>query len=128
MGNINQWRWKKWVITEEQTENVIKHLKNGIGVEDIAKILSLSTYQVNRVYSEMILNKTKYPSLSLCKLRKTEPYYSNEMDYGTQKLKYNYEECKTEYNLVGKEPTFFGERKDVTIKTFSGVVNPHQSN
>ena len=108
MGNINQWRWKKWVITEEQTENVIKHLKNGIGVEDIAKILSLSTYQVNRVYSEMILNKTKYPSLSLCKLRKTEPYYKNEMNYGTHKPTYTIEEVESEYDTNGKPPTMFG--------------------
>lgn len=59
---------------------------------------------------------------------KSDTYYSNEMDYGKQKLKYNYEECKAEYDLVGKEPTIYGKRKDLTIKTFSRMVNSHQSN
>ena len=56
---------------------------------------------------------------------KSETYYTNELDYGKLNLNYNYEECKTEYNLEGKEPTIYGEGKNDTIKTFSGLVNLH---
>ena len=108
MGKINQWRWKKSLISKEKTERVIEYIKNGLTIEDIAKSLSISNYQVNRVYSEIIRNKTKFPSLSLLKLRKTEPYYKNEMNYGTYKPTYTIGEVESEYDTNGKPPTMFG--------------------
>jgi hypothetical protein len=113
---------------------VSKYLVYGYSVKEITELLDTTIDYVRFVMNNTIAKKvgrkiTTYTRDSFKPLSsKLQPYYSNEMDYGKQKLKYNYEECKTEYDLVGKEPTFFGERKDVTIKTFSRVVNPNQSN
>lgn len=41
-----------------------------------------------------------------------DAYSNNEMDYGTIKPQYNYEELKHEYNLSDKEPTIFGARNN----------------
>lgn len=119
------------VYKGSKKEKIIQLINLGYSDTHIQEYLSLDydyiKYIRRRNASEI---KPAFFSLStgntFAKLNgKTDVYYKNEMDYGTKELKYNYEECKTEYNLMGKEPTFFGERKDVTIKTFPGVVNPY---
>jgi len=116
---------------ESITEAILRLLKAG----KTSKQLKAMGYNENTIKSTRQKNgfcKSNKRELVFMRIKrlgdKTQTYYTNELDYGIQELTYNFDDCKTEYQLEGKESFTYEKRGNITIQRVRRMDNIHKVN